>query len=366
MLYDVFDESKPHQCPFFNSNPETCRCSSCHMARDWAKSRAALNTAKAQNLGYGGSSVPVSRKAEVPEVPKETTRQKLQRQRQERLAESERAAQQRVEVPDFDLDEVLKNPELDGIQPVNIDPASMLVEGMIDTVTAAKEFAGNPSVGGAAMLAAAMIPGRVADKVADELPLKKLDSAMAKSLRTMKRFKVPCFKPGKALKSKNKGKERELESHFARQLKNQEAGLNDLTVGEYIENRNRYKKLKRAGTGLAQEDFREDFSDDLQSSLFKSYKGKMSPKEAKQKAAQRSREIMNDLAALHDPDMIAGGSDKVSRMGHKGVNSSIGSQWRNKARLAQMDEQAQAALDTLGPDAKMNVALERCPLNGKK
>ncbi|EJE4163421.1 hypothetical protein M3916_003549 [Vibrio parahaemolyticus] len=75
---------------------------------------------------------------------------------------------------------------------------------------------------------------------------------------------------------------------------------------------------------------------------------------------------MENLAALHDPDMIAGGKDNVSRMGDKGVNSSLGSQWRSQSRLAQMDAQAQKALETLGPDAKMNVSLERCPLQGKK
>ncbi|EOK5797185.1 polymorphic toxin type 15 domain-containing protein [Vibrio parahaemolyticus] len=61
----------------------------------------------------------------------------------------------------------------------------------------------------------------------------------------MKRFKVPCFKPGSKLKNSFKGRERELESHFARQLKHQENGLNDLTVGEYIENRTRYKEVHR-------------------------------------------------------------------------------------------------------------------------
>ncbi|GIU52683.1 hypothetical protein TUM4438_45980 [Shewanella sairae] len=194
----------------------------------------------------------------------------------------------------------------------------------------------------------------------------KIDSAMAKSLRTMKRFKVPCFEPGTKIKGKFKGNERELESHFARQLKHQESGLNDLTVGEYIENRNRYKQMKRAGTGMAQEQFRKRFSNDLNDSLEMNFLKKMSPIKAEMKATARTNEIMANLAALHDPDMIAGGEDKVSRMGNKGVNSSLGSQWRTKSRLVQMDKQAQRALETLGPDAKMNVSLERCPLRGSK
>uniref|UniRef100_UPI0005FA3B2F polymorphic toxin type 15 domain-containing protein n=1 Tax=Vibrio neptunius TaxID=170651 RepID=UPI0005FA3B2F len=137
-------------------------------------------------------------------------------------------------------------------------------------------------------------------------------------------------------------------------------------VGEYIENRNRYEKMRRAKTGMAQESFRFDFSNDLEESLSKSYQKTMSPIEAEIRATARAKEIMNNLAALHDPDMIAGGKDKVNRMGNKEVNASIGAQWRHKSRLTQMDEQALRTLETLGPETKMNVSLERCPLSGSK
>ncbi|CAM3151810.1 polymorphic toxin type 15 domain-containing protein [Vibrio neptunius] len=263
------------------------------------------------------------------------------------------------------LEDIAADPSLQGIQPVNIDPVSMAVEGIVDMLDAGKSFTNNPTLGGVASIAVSAIPGRYAEKIVDELPLKKLDNAMAKSLRTMKRFKVPCFKPGPDIKKSFKGRERELESHFARQLKHQEAGLNDLTVGEYIENRNRYEKMRRAKTGMAQESFRIDFSEDLKTSLYKSYKLNMTNREAKRSASKRTLEIMDNLASLHDPDMIAGGKDKVNRMGNKRVNASIGAQWRHKSRLTQMDEQAQRALETLGPEAKMNVSLKRCPLSGK-
>ncbi|MER2499079.1 polymorphic toxin type 15 domain-containing protein, partial [Vibrio neptunius] len=264
------------------------------------------------------------------------------------------------------LEDIAADPSLQGIQPVNIDPVSMAVEGIVDMLDAGKSFTNNPTLGGVASIAVSAVPGRYAEKIVDELPLKKLDNAMAKSLRTMKRFKVPCFKPGPEIKKSFKGRERELESHFARQLKHQEAGLNDLTVGEYIENRNRYEKMRRADTGMAQESFRKTFSDELKASLNDSYLDKMTPVKADIKATTRTKEIMNNLAALHDPDMIAGGKDKVNRMGNKQVNASIGSQWRHKSRLTQMDEQAQRALERLGPETKMNVSLERCPLSGSR
>lgn len=268
------------------------------------------------------------------------------------------------------VEEVLETPELQAIEPVNLDPASMLANDIKILSEQGKAFIENPSLSGAAAMAITAIPGKAADALGDGFKqtskMKNLDVPIAKSLLKMKRFKVPCFTPGPSLKSKFKGRERALESHFSRQLEHQQAGLNDLTVGEYIENRNRYKAMKRAGTGLAQEEFRKDFSKDLNNSLYKSYKKRMKGSVAKIAAKQRSFEIMENLAALHDPDMIAGGGDKVGRMGDKGVNASIGSQWRHQSRLSQMDKQAQLALEKFGPDAKMSVSLERCPLSGRK
>ena len=387
----IVDPSKPHICPL-GKKPITCDCPTCERAKAFASSRASLARAYARSV-----LPPRILSAPEPTAPRETTKEKYERQRRERYEQLEittaylkaneaRYAAQRAEVlsrrpmaktgyldgnktinvESPTIEEMLENPELGGIKSVNIDPVSMAVETVVDLIDGAKEFIANPSLGSAAMVAVAAIPGKYADKIVDELPLKKLDKAMAKTLHTMKRFKVPCFEPGKAIKGKFKGRERDLESHFARQLKNQESGLNDLTVGEYLENRNRYKKMKRSGTGLAQEDFRSRFSKKLKRSLRDSYRDKYSAVEAKLKATERTSEIMNNLAALHDPDMIAGGTDKVSRMGDKRVNSSIGSQWRNPSRLALMDEKAKLTFETLGPDAKMNVSLERCSLNGKK
>ena len=264
------------------------------------------------------------------------------------------------EVPPFNLEEVLANPELEAITPVYLTPQSIAINDVASLTVEGEEFINNPTLVGAARLISIAAPGKVLDDVVEDLPLKKI----TKSLRTMKRFKVPCFKPGKGLKNTFKGKERELEHHFARQLKYQEQGLNDLTVGEYLGNRKRYKEMKREGTGLAQQDFRKQFSNDLEKSLGKSYQRNMSPMAAKKAAKKRSEEIMSNLAALHDPDMIAGGNDIVSRMGDSKVNSSIGPQWRYKQRLQEMDKAAEKALEDLGPDAKMNVSLSRCPLNG--
>nr|WP_230826251.1 polymorphic toxin type 15 domain-containing protein [Vibrio vulnificus] len=190
----------------------------------------------------------------------------------------------------------------------------------------------------------------------------------------MKPFKVPCFKPSDTLCKKNKDNIKSFEQNYARQLKHQENGLNDLTIGEYLENRERYRNIKRKGTGSAQTDFRDKFSSEIEISLENSYLDKMGPISAKKLAKTRAKEIMANLAALHDPDMIAGGADKVSRMGRKNVNSSIGPQWDKapagsvkdaKTRVQLIDEQVEKAYKNLGADAKLNIQLERCPLNKK-
>ena len=58
--------------------------------------------------------------------------------------------------------------------------------------------------------------------------------------------------------------------------------------------------------------------------------------------------------------MIAGGNDRVRAMGDRKVNSSLGSQWPKEGRLESMDAAAEKAMKEHGPEAKMNVTLDRC------
>ena len=74
-------------------------------------------------------------------------------------------------------------------------------------------------------------------------------------------------------------------------------------------------------------------------------------KDAKALAEARSDGFMRTIAALHEPDIVAGGLDHIGRHGNgvhsfglSNVNSSIGSQWKNlKPDLIEM-------LKTLDPD----------------
>ena len=67
---------------------------------------------------------------------------------------------------------------------------------------------------------------------------------------------------------------------------------------------------------------------------------------------------MSKLAALHEPDLISGGKDIVTKLGDRSVNSSIGTQW--KTRIDSLDEAASKALKEGLGDSKMLAKLNIC------
>ncbi len=71
---------------------------------------------------------------------------------------------------------------------------------------------------------------------------------------------------------------------------------------------------------------------------------------------------MSRLAALHDPDMVAGGANRpgVRVMGDRRINSSIGASWLYQDRLGTMDRAAQEAIDAGRGGDLMNVGLSPC------
>ncbi len=78
-----------------------------------------------------------------------------------------------ISVSSPSIEEMLENPELGGIKSVNIDPVSMAVETVVDLIDDAKAFIEKPSLSGIAAMAVTAIPGKVADKVLDDIPVKK-------------------------------------------------------------------------------------------------------------------------------------------------------------------------------------------------
>jgi hypothetical protein len=204
------------------------------------------------------------------------------------------------------------------------------------------------------------------------VPLSAKKATKAKALKVMKKYNPPCFKPGKALKKRFNNNPKKLEKEFYKQLKGQQDGINKMTVGKYLENRETltglvkehgHKKARQILTngGAAQADARTKLVKKITKSASKSYFNQgMSRSEAKKMAVEKAAKTLKELAALHDPDMIAGGDDKIRRLGNKNVNSSLGSQWAKESRVSNIDKAAKQAMANSGADTKMNVELTRC------
>lgn len=109
-----------------------------------------------------------------------------------------------------------------------------------------------------------------------------------------------------------------IPSVFDQQLKGQEAGLNAISVPDWLQNRRNYDKSGR-GSAVPQEEARATYRRDL---------------EAQGKTPTEIEATLERLAALHEPDLVAGGFNVISKLGSRYINSSIGSQWRtNVTRL---------------------------------
>ncbi|MDC9623066.1 polymorphic toxin type 15 domain-containing protein [Xenorhabdus sp. XENO-7] len=191
-------------------------------------------------------------------------------------------------------------------------------------------------------------------------------------VKGVKKTKVPCFSPydSKRYKKLKTEKERkEFLKEYANQLRRQQDAINNMSPEEFKIAREAYKKNKRNSlAGKAQEDFRNDTKEDIKGNIFDSLiNKKVSVKEAEKIAQSRADEIFDGLAALHEPDMVAGGYGQYApkKMGDKGINSAIGGSWNGK-RIKSLDDAAKEAIDSGLGDAKMNVQLELCRGKGKK
>src|SRR5699024_2398241 len=121
---------------------------------------------------------------------------------------------------------------------------------------------------------------------------------------------------------------------FARQLKNQEEGMNQLTVEEYLQNRERYLAEGRAMEGNAAQNMARQEA--LKDKVTELRKQGLTRKEAQKQAEN----WLSSKAALHNPDQVAGGNPlNIGGLGDRGINSSLGIQWRYRIDI--LDEKVQ-------------------------
>lgn len=174
--------------------------------------------------------------------------------------------------------------------------------------------------------------------------------------KRMPRKKLPCFNTQKLPESKF--------PEMDRQLKGQEAGLNDMSVEEYLNARkafdpdNRDRKVaERAWTK-----YRKAL---IQRKKETYERAGVPAKDALRMAkedAENTRKVMN---ALHNPDLVAGGADEIADFGDGEVNQTIGRQWGNPkkgetSRIAELDAAAARVPTAERANTKMNGGLERC------
>lgn len=142
---------------------------------------------------------------------------------------------------------------------------------------------------------------------------------------------------------------------FERQLAGQQAGMNELSIHDFLTNRDGY--LARGGRDPAGDIAQEAARKEALIAKTEELRGTgLSRADAKSQA----EDWLKTQAALHNPDQIAGGfADRITDMGDRNINSSIGSQWRT--RIGALDDHIRTFAEGLSEAERkairMNVSL---------
>ncbi|MDF7797723.1 polymorphic toxin type 15 domain-containing protein, partial [Pseudomonas syringae] len=183
-----------------------------------------------------------------------------------------------------------------------------------------------------------------------------------KAVPVMDEFTVKAFNPFNSDKFKAMTPEQQKSflKEYNKQLQAQQNAINSMKVEDFKAARDAYDSLGRNPDAVAaQQKFGKDFENEVRDSITESLMTKGADfKTASAEAAGRAKEIRSKLAALHDPDMVAGGwfSHEPVRMGDTLINSSIGGSW--PSRLKALDEAVSSAIANGSGQANMNVRLE--------
>lgn len=224
-------------------------------------------------------------------------------------------------------------------------------------------------------------------KAEQQVVKKGKDKAGAKIKPTkLPKKKLKCFSPydNKFFKSMSPADQKKYLKEYNRQLKRQQDAINDMSAKEFSLARKAYKNEGRNKISRKmQEEYRDEQKKIIENSIQKSLQnsGVTGRDYIKKRAAERTEEIMRNMAALHEPDMVAGGwhDPKPRGLGDTKVNSSIGGSWPRKvevidsstsktikeSRIASMEKTANEAIKNGQGSAKMNVELEVCRGKGK-
>lgn len=173
----------------------------------------------------------------------------------------------------------------------------------------------------------------------------------------MNKKQVPCFKPNDLPQNKI--------PEFDRQLAAQQDAINEMTVQQYQQGRDAFESAKADGETIrdpnvargARTKYQKGLAEQIRDELLLDNPD-MSYEDAESQAADEAAKQMKTLAALHNPDLVAGGKDVIADFGDSNVNSRIGAGW--PSRVGAMDNAAAQVPEADRPFVKMNVALQRC------
>ncbi|WP_232916326.1 polymorphic toxin type 15 domain-containing protein, partial [Pseudomonas viridiflava] len=131
------------------------------------------------------------------------------------------------------------------------------------------------------------------------------------------------------------------------------------TVDEYLKGREAFtsKDVVRDPkvAERAREELRIEMEEKVQDELLSD--GAL-PHEAEIDAKKMVSQKMATLAALHNPDLFAGGRDVIADFGDRRINSSLGAQW--PSRITGLDDAAQNIPRELRNATTINAKLKRC------
>ena len=120
-------------------------------------------------------------------------------------------------------------------------------------------------------------------------------------------------------------------AEFKTQLETQQQEMNKMTVEEYKTNRDKFIKDGRPPEAAKEQKLAREREINKKTNEF------LKTEKSYEEAEKRALESLKGKAALHGPDMVAGGNpDNITGFGDGRVNYSIGSQWRS--RIGSVDE----------------------------
>ncbi len=182
-------------------------------------------------------------------------------------------------------------------------------------------------------------------------PNRRADEPEPKKPLGMAEHEVPCFNVS--------DKHLDRIPEFDRQLAGQEKGLNDLTVEEYLKGREAFKNGAALRDPIVAANARKLLGGKMEEQLLGKLIGEnISPEQALILAKKMTEQKMATLAALHNPDLVAGGRDIISNLGDRRINSSIGPQWQS--RIGSLDTAASQVPAAIQNITKINAKLKRC------